>query len=345
MTTLTDLHPVSRDATVSVSVLRGLVEAVERAGHSAAELLRAAQLQREQLDIADARLPLALVYQLCERAIDLTADDALGLHWAERVSEGTFVPISPLLAHSASLRQALEALTRFSGLLSDQTSYRIIEQGDLITIQCMYPSADSVRVQRFASEMLVAGFYRLLCFFSIGARPDFVSFQYAPPSYADEYERVFDGMQRFAQPFTGIVFDRALMDLTAPRKDAEVHGVLHELADRRLLRLTQRMPYALRVREQLLRLNPAQRTDMSTVARLLGLSVRSLRRRLDEEGKSYNEVVNEALATAAKHLLHDKQRTIQETAFELGFSDSSTFHRAFRSWTGVTPSEYRNTKR
>jgi AraC-like DNA-binding protein len=138
------------------------------------------------------------------------------------------------------------------------------------------------------------------------------------------------------------VFERALLDLPAPHRDQEVHDVLSALAERRLLRITQRTPYALRVRDLLVRQEHPQRThDMKAVALSLGLSVRSLRRRLAAEGKSYNSVVREALAIVAKHLLRDKQRTIQETAYEMGFSDASTFHRAFKSWTGTTPSAYR----
>jgi AraC-like DNA-binding protein len=84
---------------------------------------------------------------------------------------------------------------------------------------------------------------------------------------------------------------------------------------------------------------------MDTVARSLGLSARSLRRRLADEDKSYAEVANEARAIVAKHLLRDKRKTIQETAYELGFSDTSTFHRAFKSWTGMTPRAYRESHR
>lgn len=80
---------------------------------------------------------------------------------------------------------------------------------------------------------------------------------------------------------------------------------------------------------------------MQSVARALELSVRSLRRRLAAEGKAYDDVLHEALAIVAKHFLRDPSRTIREIAYEMGFSDPSTFHRAFKRWTGTTPNAFR----
>ena len=333
-----------RDSTLSVHVASGLIQAAEKAGVSRVELLRAAALDPDQFD-QDTRLPSADVYRLCELAIDLTGDPAFGLHWAERIGEATFVPLSPLIAHSSNLRQALEALSQFHSLLNDQSSYQVIELEDKVRVRSLGMVGASPRVQRLAAEMMVAGFVRLIRYFRSDARPDRVSFEYTAPSYHEEYARVFEHAQHFDQPFTGIEFDRALLDAPAPHKDEEVHDALQALAERRLLRITQRTPYALRVRDLLVQQGQAQRTDMKAVARSLGLSVRSLRRRLVAEGKPYNTVVNEALAIVAKHLLRDKQRTIQETAYEMGFSDANTFHRAFKSWTGTTPSVYRNAQK
>ena len=79
------------------------------------------------------------------------------------------------------------------------------------------------------------------------------------------------------------------------------------------------------------------RVAMRKVARGLGISVRSLHRRLTEEGQSYVSLANEASALLAKQLLVNEGRTIHEAAHTMGFSDVSSFHRAFRRWTGTTP--------
>jgi AraC-like DNA-binding protein len=323
-------------------VVKALVGAVEQAGGGRVELLRAAGFEATQLDADEARMTRSDVYRICELALELTGDPALGLHWAERLAVNTFVPVSYLIAHSADLRNGFETLSRFARLLSDQPSYELLDQAGKLTVRCLSSSTDSVRVQRFSAEMHLAGLYRVVRSFDLGARPERVSFAYAAPSYHEEYARVFDCAVHFEQPFTGIVFEQALLTRASPHRDQDIHDTLRALAERRMSRLTQGVPYALRARELLVQHGWPERMDMQTVARALGLSVRSLRRRLAAEGKSYSHVENDAFAIVAKQLLRDKQRTIQEAAYEMGFSDTTTFHRAFKRATGTTPSKFRD---
>ena len=336
---------VSRESTVSLGALRSLVELVAQAGAASAELLRAAQLRPEQLHAAGARIQRSKLYELCELAIDLTGDPALGLHWAERVTESTFIPISQLIAHAPTLRQGIAAMAQFARLMSDVKSYELAESEGNVTLRALPLIGASARVQRFLAEMMVAGFVRLLRDFRADALPECVSFQYAAPGYQAEYERLFQRAVLFDQPFTGLVFERALLDLPAPHKDEALHEAMCALAERRLLDITQRATYAQRVREFLVQKGGSHRTDMDAAARSIGLSVRSLRRRLAAEGSSYQVVANEALMIVAKHLLVGKQHTIQETAYAMGFADARSFHRAFRRWTGTTPMAYRRAQR
>ena len=92
-------------------------------------------------------------------------------------------------------------------------------------------------------------------------------------------------------------------------------------------------------------LPPSRIPGMANAARRLGMSERSLRRRLAAEGTSYREVVRVALEAKAGRLLRDPARSIKETAAALGFADTAAFHRAFKRWTGVTPLEYRRRTR
>jgi AraC-like DNA-binding protein len=324
-----------------MDVVRALLEVVEKAGVSRLQLMREAKLEGHDLEPTDARVPRVATYWLCERAIELTGDPALGLHWAETISGNTFSSISPLIAHSATLRQGLESLSRFDRLLTDDAGYQLLERDDRVVVRCASLVGESSRTQRFVSEMIVAGLFKLIGSFSVHPRSAQVSFAYPAPSYRAEYARVFMGAEQFEQPFTGLEFDRALMNAASPSKDDDVHSALRSVAERRLLRLKQLTPYAARVRELLVQRGAAGPADMSSVARALGLSARTLRRRLCDEGTPYRSVANDALALIAKHQLSTTERTIQEIAHDLGFADASTFHRAFKRQTGMTPQAYR----
>jgi AraC-like DNA-binding protein len=110
-------------------------------------------------------------------------------------------------------------------------------------------------------------------------------------------------------------------------------------------RLTGQTSFKDRVLQFLLeRATIEQRQEMTAAARDIGVSVRTLRRRLNDEGASYTEIAKEALANRAERLVADADRTIDEAAYVLGFSDRSAFHRAFKRWTGMTPNEYRRHK-
>ena len=124
--------------------------------------------------------------------------------------------------------------------------------------------------------------------------------------------------------------------------DAGLHAVLQQHATKRLAELENGASVRERLRDYLAA-KPGRAHDMSSVARALGTSARSLRRRLHEEGITFRQVVEEALATVATRLLGEERKSIQETAYEMGFSEASAFCRAFKRWTGATPGEYQST--
>jgi AraC-like DNA-binding protein len=331
----------TRESTLSMQFVRGLAAAAERAGVPRGQLLSAAHFDVRQLDVPEARIQRLEFYRLCELAMDLTGDRALGLHWGERHCGTSFPPISQLIAYAGCLRQALETMSTFERLLSDEPSFQLLEGADQVTVRCLCLRGESFSTQLFWAEMNMANLVRLLRPFGIHTRLERLSFAYEAPAHQREYARVFGSAVRFNEAFTELVFDRELMTTHSPHNDEDVYDALRALAERRLMWLIEQAPYALRARELLVQRGWASRPDMDTVARALGLSARSLRRHLAAEGKSYHAVEREALATVATHLLRDTRRTIRDTASEMGFSDTGTFHRAFRRWTGTTPSAYR----
>lgn len=332
---------VPRECAVSMGVVRALFEMIDDSGVSRLELLRAANIDLDVLEATDARLTRVECYRLCELAMDSTGDPALGIHWAQTLSARSFTPLSALIEHAPTLRQAFDSLSQFHRLVSDQLGFDVMETGDKVTMRCARMPGESLRANIFVSEMQVSGMFRVIRSFGIDARKLNVSFAYAAPPHLSEYARVFDGVARFEQPFTGISFERALMHAASPQGNADVHLALRSVAERRMLRLMHRSTYADRVSELLVERGAGASTDMKSVARQLAMSVRSLRRRLSAEGRTYKSVESDARAILAKRLLLSNRGPIKQVAYDLGFADATAFHRAFKRRTGMTPRVYR----
>jgi AraC-like DNA-binding protein len=324
-------------------VVRTLVDSVVEAGVSRSSLLGAAKLEPACLQTPDARYPRAKLFELCELALELTGDPAFGLHSVESLTDdAAFDPISGVVARATSLREAISSIQEFRGLLGDDASFRVYEDGGKVIVQANSLLDESLRVRRFIAELSLVGLFRTIRRFGVRgeADVDYVAFEYGPPEYREEYTRVFEGHARFDQKFTGICFDQQLMAARTPHTGSELHEAIRVLAAGRT-QPSARMSHAARVHQFLVSQPPPRDMSMQIAARALGTSVRTLRRHLTAEGKSYAELVQEALASIAKTCLLDERRSIVETALELGFADNTGFHRAFKRWTGLTPTEFR----
>jgi AraC-like DNA-binding protein len=327
---------------LSVMLLHALVEGIEHAGVTGHDLLRAANIDPCRLEDIDGRFERSEYDRAHTAALDLTGDDALGLHLGERISIRPFDVIADLASHAPTMRDAFRSFARFHRIVCDGPDTALYERDAVATVHYQFPRS-TPRCNRLRAEFAMVGFLRMIRHF---ARPDAearaVYFEHPAPRYCDEYRRIFGGAERFDHDFTGIQFDAELLDRARTPQNGELYHVLESLAERKLSRVTREGGHAERLRDFLTSNAVGERPPMDVVARSLGISVRSLRRRLDEEGVSYTTLLNEARATLAKRMLDDPRRSIYETAYAMGFSDPSAFHRAFKRWTGMTPTQYRH---
>ncbi len=331
-----------RCATMSVStvLVRVLVEAVERCGVPRSALLGAARIDADRLVDPTGRFELEDFTALQAAALDLTSDEALGLHMAEQASEGGFDLLAHLITHAPTLRDAVGLCTRFQALLIDHAELTLREKGPVATLQYDFARSHE-RSDRMHSEFVMAALVRFIRLFGgPTAGPRSVTFEHSRPAHHREHTRVFGGVERFHQSVTSFAFDRDLLGRMQLHQSPELYAVLQVQAERSLESVAAGHGPSARLQQYLLARPPSRIPDMATAARDLGTSVRSLRRRLAADATSYRLLVKARLEASAGQMLRDPQRTIQETAQALGFSDAAAFHRAFRRWTGMTPKQY-----
>jgi AraC-like DNA-binding protein len=192
-----------------------------------------------------------------------------------------------------------------------------------------------------AEFVMTALAFMLPLFAGGGARPTQARFAYPEPEYVAEYRRIFGNAARFEQEFTELLFPRAWLDKTHQYYSPELYTVLKDQADRSLARLERDASLRALLEGIMAKHGPLPLT-MEDAARHLGMSARSLQRRLSAEGLDFAELVTLHRMNAAKRLLGRPKASLQETAYEMGFASVTAFHRAFKRWTGMTPKQYQN---
>jgi AraC-like DNA-binding protein len=131
-----------------------------------------------------------------------------------------------------------------------------------------------------------------------------------------------------------------MMDSLNPSADAALRHLLERYAADQLAKIPTSARFSQRIRACILSRLPLGSLTAETVATQFSMSNRTLRRRLQEEATSFQEVLDEVRVELAHHYLTKEKRGIDEVAFLLGFSDPSAFTKAFRRWTGQTPADF-----
>jgi AraC-like DNA-binding protein len=231
---------------------------------------------------------------------------------------------------------------QFHPLLVEGCRIQLTERAGVAQLRCEVDQLGAG--DRSFVELMIAGLLRMLQSFGCATSEiRAVSFEHARPAYYPAYTAVFAGKECFEQSFTGLEFAARALDRPHLHRHAELHEMVLTQAEHSLQRCSRPLTLTERV-SALLNSRPASGLpSMVSASRELGISVRSLRRHLEEEGTTYRELTKTKLHAHACTLLRDPHKNLQCIAFELGFSDGTAFHRAFKRWARVTPAEFRST--
>jgi AraC-like DNA-binding protein len=284
----------------------------------------------------DARVPRAALDRLWAVAVDATGDPALGLEMPRFTAQTTFHALGYAVLASITLREAFERIVRYRRLVGDVLELDLVDAGDrwrfVIDVSrhpgIPYQAVDAIAAMSVAQARAL---HR--------PRPcDPLRVAFARPAPRDEapYRRVFRAPVVFDAPENAIEWARADVEDPLPAGNAELARSNDEVLVRFLARL-ERSRVATRVQQALLDALPGGPPSKTAVARTLGMSARNLQRHLAAEGTSFSELLADARVSLARTYVDAGRLSVTEIAFVLGFADTSTFSRAFKRWTGMSP--------
>jgi AraC-like DNA-binding protein len=323
---------------VSALWVPALVQILRQAGWSEGRMARELGLRRDQLGV-ERRIPLEKYCALLDLVAEVTGDDHFGLRFgATHAFDNTSV-LGYILRNSPNIGAAISNAARYVRLHVDGLQLSLTFDGR--EARLVYRLTDpSIVVSRHYAELLMV---HAMHVFRLAAdeswSPDEVWFRHGPPSDLAPYRRYFGAPVRFYQSEYTTVFERDILGRPLRTFDQQLLGILEEHANMILAQLPPLADDLLgRLEQFVVGALPEDRAGVSAAARSLGMSTRTLQRRLRDRGIVFAGLVDQVRRRLSARYLADGTLTLCEIAWLLGYSESSAFNRAYRRWTGRSPS-------
>lgn len=333
---------MAREATTLNTWAIAVARTLDARGCDSAALFEQAGLDPAILRDPNGRYPVSRMSRLWKLAVEATRDPCIGLAVAEFVQPATFHSLGLAVLASQTLEDALTRSARYSRIVSNAVDILLEEtpQGlkQILRFREDIPQVDEA-IDVFMASTLKLGrmlsgtdlrprALRLRRSATTEMRAQFAAYFGVPIEFEADENSVLIPWSLARQPLP-------MANPALARQNDQV--VMEYLARFDGARLTEK------VRAELIARLPSGEPARGDVAAALHLSEKTLQRRLRDEGTSYQDLLDETRRELAQQYLREGRASVCEVTFRLGFSDQSSFTRAFKRWTGVAPGEYRLT--
>lgn len=295
----------------------------------------------QQLCVPEARLPTRTMWTIWQAALEKTSDDAFGLQVAQGVFPTHLNALVFALQASANIQECIERLIRYSRVVSTIGQIEFEHLGNNIILRLNAPDmaqgpwmpidAFMALLVKFIRDFLTPEHHGLLQAVSL-IRPT--------PDNQQAFSDYFKCDVHYGHHCNEIMASDALLNLPLPGANSTIAKVNDQLLQDYLQKLDDQS-FSLAVRKQIISQLGKDQLTQEGIASALNMSGRTLQRKLVDEGTSFKELLDNIRQELAMRYLSAGDMSISELTFMLGFVDQSSFSRAFKRWTGTTPSKYR----
>jgi len=329
----------SEPGSIAICFVAAALQGVRARRLDADGLLRQVGLSPALLLSPQARVS-AKHYGALWRLVALTLDDEFFGQDSRRMKSGSFAMICHAVLNCKTLRQAIDRSLRFYALILDDICGKLNLSGAEASITLHEDSTAPHRV--FAHEVLLMLLHGVACWL-VGRRIPIkrAQFSYEEPPHSAEYRLMYSTTISFRAPHTAIVFDAAYLALPIIQNERTVKEFLRNAPENILLKYKNGSSLGARIRRRLRQSLPGDLPEFEALAEEMSMTPATLRRRLHEEGTFYQSIKDELRRDLAIGYLSHSKRSAMDIGLELGFSERSAFHRAFKKWTGASPGEFR----
>lgn len=323
------------------AVLTNYLEVARQYGLNTHALMSRAGLSQAVLSDPEYRIPVEAAIILMEESARESGCETLGLRMAELRQLSDFGEVSLLLSHQLSLRDALQVIVQYRHLLNDSLAIYIEETDKTVIIREEVVS-DYPVYSRQAIELAIGVMHRF-CAALLGAHwhPIRVNFSHEAPADLSVHRRLFACPLEFGSEFNGIVCPSTNLDTANPLANAAMARHAQRYLDS--LQDAGEHSLTLDVRKAIYLLLPMGRATIEQIAQAQGMNVRTLQRRLEEEGGvTFSELINSVRRDLVIRYMENAGYSLARIADMLGYSLPSSFTRWFISQFGMPPAAWRS---
>lgn len=284
--------------------------------------------------------PTSTFFDLYE-AIDIHLDSAFSVRVGQLMELDDYGVLGLAWKTCLSPRDMFIRCERFFGLMTDTQQYRVNDEGETGSIT-IYREATRRGIEISNESSIVATLTVIHKITGYDIRPISVSFAHSAPSDIQQYEAYFGCEVLFDQKDNKLVFTSENLDTRSLKADKSINQFMVERLQEKAEGIEVSVSKLLTDAQNLIRdALPSGIPFAADIGRHLGMSTRTLSRRLAEKGTTYRQLVQDTQHQVSTELLTNTTETVNEIAFQTGFSEQSAFSRAFKRWTGQSPLDYK----
>lgn len=327
---------MSKD-TISIHLVR---EALLQCGPTSDKLLKEAGIDDVMLKDDQARVPAHAYARLWRKLSRQKDDEFFGMD-LRPLKSGSFAFLCHVAITQPTVGEALQAGVRFLSLMLSDFNVQLTRERTVAEVLLLEREAKPKRAfTYFTYWMIVHG---VLCWVA-GRRVPILAVEVrgSQPAYIADYQVMFSRNMRFDCTHARLIFAAKFLDLPVRRNHGELQRFLARAPANILVRYRDPTSLSQRIRQHLRDLPPTGWPQIEYLAAGLNASVSTLRRRLASEGQSYQALKDTVRKELAIVWLAEATVSLEDIAERLGFADASSFYKAFRKWTGVSPGHYRS---
>ena len=332
---------------VSMGYLHCLFDYLRDRKYSLQPVLDALGLTEAEIEDRDRLLPSEALDIAFETAAELTGDPLLGFHVGQQMHSSYLGIVGFLTLCCENPRDLLQLHSRYGQLVGNGNLPEYDITDDTVILHLRFPEGRRPYPRLLVDFSLTAWLSIARWLAGPGLSPDYIE---TPFAEVTDYNPMRDFMRcdiHFNRPAIKVSLPRRFLDKALLHGDTSLRPVLEAEIRRRMQLVQSRQqqidPLLARIRQMVADRLMLGAPELKTVATAAGESVRSLQRQLGCRETNYKQLVDEVRQEMAGRHIRDAGLSLVDVALMLGFSDQSTFQRAFKRWFGVSPGEYRRT--